>query len=642
MKLQRDWKVDTNNLSFSKYIKGQALISLVQKGLRYHHLSLTFDENGQQTKALVPSMFFFGPESVGIESETVPKESMLKGSDSVRGVSPASTITQAPKSKSRDATAMAPTIEESMPQPAKRGRKPAQTLSADRAGTTSRKVSGPIDAEAMNGHVDENNTSPSLNAHHNDDVNMSNGHHEDKMDIDNENAIDANDVSMGEIVEEPLAPLIPTLTNGESVAIQVAPVKVVNLAPSSAILALDPTQTISRASWGSWDFETLTAQGESFCGVWNLSGQDLQPDSVKPLLRSLFPSGEPAIVTAAAWNPKGNVLALATYSEQGQVHLFDGQDLGLFESLPASRRPITMLRWHSNSLRLVGVAPFDEGTDPSNNTAGSTILVWNVFSGQGVSAPAALRLPFTVFDIDTFESENPQDRDIVVACDSAIYHCSNSDKLSVTQEWVANGASSKEVWTFVRAAYMQPGGLSIVAASTDLASLWLPRHDILKENAHDGPITGVEVRSRQQLPDGYGESIELATSSLDGFVKVWEYTSQSNRLSCLHQLRFNPHSPAMCLSISSDQSYIAAASYNAVRIWDAKNGCNLIASWEGKEPEWKGSSIRDDDITSAGGKSSVNGEGTSGVSDHTLTWQVGGKRLAFGLGSQVAVINFQR
>ena len=40
----RDWKVEAEELPFSKHVKGQALISLVQKGLRYHHLSLTIDE----------------------------------------------------------------------------------------------------------------------------------------------------------------------------------------------------------------------------------------------------------------------------------------------------------------------------------------------------------------------------------------------------------------------------------------------------------------------------------------------------------------------------------------------------------------------------------------------------------------------
>jgi hypothetical protein len=43
-KLMRDWKVDAETLPFAKHVKGQALVSLVQKGLRYHHLSLTIDE----------------------------------------------------------------------------------------------------------------------------------------------------------------------------------------------------------------------------------------------------------------------------------------------------------------------------------------------------------------------------------------------------------------------------------------------------------------------------------------------------------------------------------------------------------------------------------------------------------------------
>jgi hypothetical protein len=44
VKLQRDWKVDAESLPFARCVKGHALVSLVQKGLRYHHLSLTIDE----------------------------------------------------------------------------------------------------------------------------------------------------------------------------------------------------------------------------------------------------------------------------------------------------------------------------------------------------------------------------------------------------------------------------------------------------------------------------------------------------------------------------------------------------------------------------------------------------------------------
>ena len=44
VKLQRDWNVNADGLPFAKHIQGQALVNLVQKGLKYHHLQLTIDE----------------------------------------------------------------------------------------------------------------------------------------------------------------------------------------------------------------------------------------------------------------------------------------------------------------------------------------------------------------------------------------------------------------------------------------------------------------------------------------------------------------------------------------------------------------------------------------------------------------------
>ena len=44
MKLQRDWNLDPQGLPFASHIKGRALISVVQQGLRYYHLSKTIDQ----------------------------------------------------------------------------------------------------------------------------------------------------------------------------------------------------------------------------------------------------------------------------------------------------------------------------------------------------------------------------------------------------------------------------------------------------------------------------------------------------------------------------------------------------------------------------------------------------------------------
>ena len=144
------------------------------------------------------------------------------------------------------------------------------------------------------------------------------------------------------------------------------------------------------------------------------------------------------------------------------------------------------------------------------------------------------------------------------------------------------------------------------------------------------------------MADGSCRALEFATASEDGSIRVWGMSDDESELICSYLLRPEPLSPIMSLSYSVDGFCISGASYNAVRIWNAEHGYNMMASWEGSEPEWRGSSIKDDDLASAAGKSSVNGDATSLGAHHTLAWHADSKRLAFGLGSQVAVINFQR
>lgn len=636
VKLQRDWKVDTESLPFAKHIKGQALVSLVQKGLRYHHLSLTVDENGQQTKTLVPSMFFFGPESARPDTTSVQRESLLKEHDP-RAVSPASTVATTAKSKGRENASV--TADEPMPHPGKRGRKLVPSVTADRNGHSVRKVSAPTEPDGVNGNTLQppDATSPSIGENVVEDAIMTNGNHEDKMDVDVDAAgsAEAADIAMEEQIEEALPPLVPTLSIGQSREIQVAPAKVLNLGPTSAILSLTTPQNIIRASWRPTDAATLIAQGETFCGVWNLTGRDLHPESVKPLPQSLFSSTNVGMVTATAWDPSGSLLAVATHSDQGdQIHLFDGQDLALVESLPASQRAVTMLKWHISGGRLFGIAPFgDESTE--SNTSSSTLLSWDLTQGSGAAAPETLQLPSTVFDFDC--AQNVGSIGIFAAGENMVYRCRGSP-LGIDQQWTSNSFGNREGWTFVRSARLQEAETLVVAAAAETASIWIPSRNILKGNAHNAHITGLDMR-RQQPPNGVHHMIEFATSSEDGSVKIWHVNEEVSELTCSHQLRLEPSSPVMCLSYSPDGFCLVGGSYSHVRIWNAQHGYNLMGSWEGTEPEWRGSQVRDDDLASA--RSSVN-DADPHAAYHSLAWHIDSKRLAFGLGSQMAVINFQR
>ncbi|KAK5091902.1 hypothetical protein LTR70_002999 [Exophiala xenobiotica] len=642
VKLQRDWKVDFGTLPFAKHIKGRALVNLVQKGLRYHHLSLTFDENGQQTKTLVPSMFFFGPESAPADGVPLQKETLLKGNDLTRGVSPASTVATAPRLKPREATEVAP--DELTPQTAKRGRKSTHSLAPDRNGITARKVSGATEPDATNGnaHQQPDVTSPPTANEAADDGPMTNGNHDDKMDLDHEARAESVDIVMEEQSEEPPTPLVPTLTNGVSVEVQVAPAKVTNLAPTSAILSLDSPQPIRGASWRPEGAETLVAQSDTYCGSWNLAGQSLLLDSVKPLPKSLFPRDDVGLVTTIAWNAEGSMLAVATWSEEeSHIHLFEGQDLILMETLPASQKAVTLLKWHHSGCRLVGIAPSEDNTMTGNGVPTSTLLSWNVSLGSGPSGPSTLSLPTAVLDFDC--AGGAEISEVYAAGEDAIYRCQGLDKMRINQHWNSPGVHAKEEWTFIRCAQLHNGDNTIITAASETATIWLPEHGLLEENVHAAPVTGLEVRPRGHPVNGSHRIFEFATSSEDGTIKIWQLTNNENvQLSCRHQLRSEPFIPIMSLSYSADGFCLAGASYNTARIWNAQHSYNLMASWEGSEPEWKGSSIRDDDQASAAGRSSINGEGGPLSAHHTLDWHSDGKKLAFGLGSHVVVINLQR
>lgn len=641
VKLQRDWKVDTETLTFARHIKGRALVNLVQKGLRYHHLSLTFDENGQQTKPLVPSMFFFGPESAPADTVPAQKEALLKGNDLTRGVSPASTVATASRLKPRETASVAP--DELTPQAAKRGRKPTQSVAADRNGTSARKVSGATEPEAINGHAHQQPdvTSPQMVEDTVDDAPMTNGNHDGRMDVDHDARAESADVMMEEQVEEPPAPLIPTLTNGESVAVQVAPAKVTNLGSTSAILSLDSPQSIRGAAWRPGDAATLVAQSDTYCGSWNLSGQSLLPDSVKPLPSSFFPRDEIGLVTTTAWNTDGSVLAVATWSEEeSHIHLFDGQDLTLVETLPASQKAVTLLKWHTSGSRLVGIAPSEDNGRAGDGVPASTLLSWDLTLGPGLSGPSSLALPAAVLDFDC--ATGYDNNGVYAAGEDAVYDCQGLDEMSISQQWTSPSGHAGEEWTFIRCAQLQSEGNVIISAASDTATIWLPERGVLKESVHAAPLTGLEVRPRGYPVNGSYRALEFATSSEDGSIKIWELVDNGVDITCLHQLRSEPLVPMMSLSYSVDGSCLAGASYNTARIWNAQYSYNLMASWEGSEPEWRGSSIKDDDQASAAGRSSINGDGGPPSAHHTLDWHSDSKRLAFGLGSQVVLINFQR
>ncbi|OAP58197.1 hypothetical protein AYL99_07287 [Fonsecaea erecta] len=646
VKLQRDWNVDAESLPFAKCVKGHALVSLVQKGLRYHHLSLTIDENGRPSKQLNPSMFFFGPES-----EKPPRE--VPDEPVVSAPSPNDSITDS-RRQPRDGITNG--LQEALAaQPAlKRGRKTAP--SSERNGSVARKPSASanrhvhasaMDVDMPNGHLAPlvDARSPSATELGGDDngplINGIKG--DERMDIDEESL--AADHHNHETHIELVLPTVHTLATGQSIGIQVAPAKVANLSASTTILQIpsatgpEISNSLTHLAWRPGNDQLLTAMGDNVCGFWNAA--DRASDAIgPPRFQELLETGDGKLVSAMAWEPNGELLAVATYSDHsGQIHLFDGQELSMLEALPASQRAITSLLWHRQGSRLLGVAPYGSDTTDPSQAGGSSILLWDLSRLSGLAEPSTVLVPEILVDVDSafFDGNGI----ICAAGKNVVYYCRAFTDIGIEHKWISD-PSEGDSWTFIRCAWHGERDAILVAASAETGALWMPAQNIFKRGAHDSHITGLELRPRLASTFNISWKQEFATSSMDGTIKVWQYDGENNSITSVCKLIIGHGSPIMALSYSPDGFCLAGASYDAARVWNAEHSHNLMATWKDEQSLWRGSQLKDDDMMSTGGVSSLNGDTIQTSSDHALKWDGQSKILAFGLGSQVALIDFQR
>lgn len=630
VKLQRDWKVDAESLPFAHNIKGQALVSLVQKGLRYHHLSLTIDEvcrsslllpslslngsqNGRPSRALNPSMFFFGPESEKPAQEI--RDLAQRPSSSHRAASPPPVIPQ-----KREPGPNGPN--EGTPQPtAKRNRK-TTSANADRNGATGRKQAPTsaglvtnIELNAPNGHLApiHDARSPSATEPGPDELGtVINGvQTEDRMDVDT----DAEHGPDGRAE----TPMVHTLTNGESKAIQVEPAKIADLNFNTSILTSNDNTNLVQAAWHPNNSGLVAAYGDSLCGAWRTVGP-------RPLMQELIRfGGQEESVTAIAWEPGRGTLAVALATNAGcVVNLYQGRELSLSESLSASQGLCTRLQWQKSGSKLIGLAPEEDVRQ------GSTILLWDASESAQFPGPQEIPVPEALEDIDCamFEGQGV----VCAAGGSAVYHCRAYTELEVEQKWTSVSQDTPEKWSLVRCSWQSHSSL-VVAASSETGRLWLPAKELIHD-AHHGPITGLQIRPAPSSGVGALSASEFATCSVDGTIKAWTYDERSNSLLTLCKLTLGPSQPLKALSYSVDGFCLAGASYNDVRIWNAEHGYGQMATWQGQEQQWHGNMLKEEDLVSNGGMSSINGE-SSLAAEHSLSWAADSMSLSFSLGSQV-------
>lgn len=424
-----------------------------------------------------------------------------------------------------------------------------------------------------------------------------------------ETAVDGDgDVSMGMRVDEtqepepePEPPTL-TLTTGHSVGVQISPAKAADLSPDTAILHVAPKDHVTTSLWRPGDPTMFAVAGDSFCSIWKLSSSPPVEEKI------VEDDSDHVLVSAVSWDPTGQKLAVATYRDlYGTVSVYTPNGYAL-DFLPEMSRIITGLHWTPNDHRLLIIASNHQVTE---------LAIW---------PENAEFVPPQVIDGPIYDFSWSGDNQAYVCGDGAVYQCKVDSGIHVSKSFASD--SPKTAWTFVRCVRIGDSSVA-VAASSAIAALWIPTHDMRLDDAHHGDITAIELHAQPQTwGSSQSQRIVLASFGLDGTVKVWHIDLEGKRFDCLHRLFMGPSSPSLAGGFSPDGYALAAMSRDQLFIWNTARG-NVMATWTlpgSKEVKAEEGSDRP-----------VNGQNaaTEQLPDRTLSWDTDGKKLAVGFGKQV-------
>ncbi|KAL4910722.1 hypothetical protein BDW74DRAFT_1929 [Aspergillus multicolor] len=581
--LQRAWNRDPQTLPFAPYIRTHALVSLVQKGLQYHELEQSLDKEGNSVP-FEPSNYFFGPKPFDPEKQQGPSEASISAEQP-----PAS-----PTGKvARDGVVINghSTAEIAAPQNVKASRK------GDRAETNGDEVS--MDVDSTNGIANESKPetteSPSV---------------EEAANVDGDGDVNMEIRPVLQEEEPPAAPTF-TLTTGQSVGVQITPAKAADLSPDTAIIDVASDEHVTTTIWRPQDPTIVVAAGDTFCSLYKLSS------TFSPVQEKLVENkGDNVWVSAVAWDPLGQKLAVATYNDmRGSITMYD-VDGNAVDLLPEVPRMISALKWADNGSQLIIVA---------SDSKLSELVLWD-----DSLRPEEFPTPQIVDDsiLDVTWLGNSQ----AFACGGmSVYQCDIESSIHLSKTY--SSGDSDHPWTFIRCANAGSSPVAVAASSSN-ASFWIPTHDMHLKDAHEGHITAIQLKPNPS--EQPSQPLILASSSTDDTVKLWHIDLENKKFDCIHSLSLGQSLPVLASCFSPDGYALAAASKNSLSIWNAQRGGTALSTW--KSPNADHTEPEEGEVPTTNGH---NGD-IDEVQDRSLTWDTDGKKLAFGFGNKLAIINLQR
>ena len=426
------------------------------------------------------------------------------------------------------------------------------------------------------------------------------------MDIDEEAEAPGSPASIN-------APLIQTLTNGESKGIQSD--KVAELGPQTSILTVSETSHVMHTAWNPKDPTILATSGKALCRLWYISRSAAFDDNLnhQSYVDLLDPSYR-SLVSTMAWDSTGEILAVATRDDNsdwaGAVSLWSKTGKALDE-LPAVQDMVLKLRWSPSGKQLLGITASGHAT--------SSLALWDIDSSQAMP-------PYQLATIIT---------DAAWISNSQITICGNNmiaSSLLENQRIIALNTRSEpaaqQSWIHIR--YDSRTHTTALAAEETAVLGLIDSSDILRTiTAHESEITALAYQPVTNL-SAYPANAPrlLATASLDGSIKVWDAKQPFN---LIHTLSLGHGAPAIAMSFTPDGYLVAAANWNRVLIWNAEVGGVPKATWKGVPSKFSNGMFTN------GNGASEDDDDFGGDANRSMSWDAESGKLALGLGSDVGI-----
>ncbi|KAI1506478.1 WD40-repeat-containing domain protein [Biscogniauxia marginata] len=367
--------------------------------------------------------------------------------------------------------------------------------------------------------------------------------------------------------------------------------------------------------WHPQDPTVLAAAGtDALARIWNVSrGATTDPASaghvngIAPNFHTLVDDDIPAkaTVTAMAWNWEGTAIAVATDSDsKARITLWtpDGSHIHYFE---LAEPPIIKLRWNPNNAAILAIAP---------DSGGALITVYHALTSNSMT----YFLPRHDLESEPLDAAWTSENDFLLCGGELLValRCSEGEITEIQKFETREGDSLTQVQFDWRSS------LAATCGEKGFVDIWDNGGKRREIEAHCDAVTALAWQPLQSAPPE--DERLIASGGEDGAIFIWNALAPEGKAKC--SMTMGP--PIVALAFTPDGAFIAGATNERILIWKVGDHSIPRASWSRTpHPGWF--------------SPRMNSESDEEY-EHCLGWDATGHKLAYGVNSRLAVINFRQ